>query len=201
MNTIKNYSYKIEPIDEWYQLYKKYKPYIYRAVKTFPPEDREDLYSSIWDEIEKAKKSYKQEKGMCKRSWLFYYIRKTIAHFMKLKNKIQDHEKPIEETEEGLELSYSYYKDFDYDKTIDSKILSRDIALLINTIPEQYREIIKNHYGINTERKTLVQQSQLTGDDPKTIFDRLRRGLKYLRSRIQNNDKYKYIGEFLDYEA
>lgn len=196
-----NYLYKVEPIDEWYHLYRKYRSYVYARVKDFTLEEKDDLYSSLWLTAKNAERTYKEFKGMSKKSWFLMYIKTAIQRFLKSMNKKYATEINIDSLDEKPDYFIGIKEDFNMDYNIDEEMLRSDVRKVLNTIPQPYRDILKFYYGIGVERKNYIEIAKLSGTTTSNIQSKAKIGLRYLKSRFLNVDRYKYIGEIFNYEA
>lgn len=183
-------------------MYYKYRGYVYNRTRGLPLEDREDIYSELYSYIQDAKRTYLADKGTKQRTWFFRYLKSyTWRLIQKAKRRINN-EIDIDGLDEGSEYIHNLFSD-----SIDAQYYLEErmkniIKDMISILPDDYKFILIHYYGLEgKEPKTLGEISKLMRCTSPNCKMKLIRAIRRLRARVRNNEKYKNIGEFLDYEA
>ena len=175
-------------------MYQKYKGYVWNRTKDLPIETREDIYSSLWFIVQQAKRSFNPEKNCSSLTWFFRYIKTALNRLINRAKRIYNKQLPIDE-------AYKISDKAIQDESIDNSILDKTLSDLMEILPPGYQYIVRSYLGLGLTQKSFVELGKEQGCSHQVPMMKFRRAIKKLKARIYNNDKYKKIGEFLDYEA
>lgn len=197
-----SYFYKIKPVDNWTQMYYKYRDYVFNRTKCLPLEDREDIFSSLWFTVKRIKETYNPNKGMKPSTYFFWVFRLVCFRLIKKARGRLIRETSIEDLKDNTETHFNISVNEENNTSYVQDEKDKFIENLISNLPEDYKFIIRYYYGLGgREPKNLTELSRIMGCSPSNCKNKKNNALKKIRARIKNNDTFKNIGEILDYDA
>lgn len=211
----KSYSYKVEPVKPTaYQLWKEFRPYIYKILKQHKFIDKEDAYAESYFFIDKALSTLDEKKSGIKYwllsniKWKLYrylYVNKYLIKrppylaFRKDKHEMefgsidfqdQDNINPFYDPVGDEDIDFnSYDKQIAYDKLIKA----------LNILDFKTKDILKKYYGIHCKklsRNELATIYQCSAQNIDCFVAKAKRKIYNYLTRTNKN-----IGDILDYEA
>ena len=208
-----NYSYKVNPI---YKAWKEFDYAVYDMIKRFHYNDRQDAMQQSYIIFEYLYNRYNPSKGKSFKSWVIQYLKRHLSRYCYENGKI--YHRPIWTFRDNIEMPIkdvvsidSFYTDNDNDKdaiddsidiekNIFNKQLKQAVKMLLDSIPEKYSYVIQERIGLVNPPRTLQDIAKELNCSPEYVRQIYIRGMEYLKARVKD-DKYKGIGDLLNYEA
>ena len=211
----KNYSYKVEPIKPTaYQLWKEFRPYIYKILKQNKCRDLDDAYAESYFFIDKALSTLDESKSGVK-YWLLSNIKWKLYRYLfvnkylikrptYLAQRADTHEMNFlslnYNDKEGFEKLYNPVGDSDVDyNEYDKNVAYRQLKKSFNILDDKTRDIITSYYGIGCKKLSRNELAAIYNCKPQNIDGYVMKAKKKIHrylTRINTN-----IGDVLDYEA
>lgn len=198
-----SYLDKVQPVDNWTQMYYKYKPNVYSRLRKLSPEEKADIFGNLYFECKKAERSWKEGKGFSRLSWYFLYVRSYIQKCLRRILNKRATEISIDQIDEASDKCslYSTQSNHSIESLVDRNILRQKVQALINSIPERYAEVLRMFYGIGVSAKNQYEIAGYLNISQTGVRYLIERGKQYIESKIQHDENYINIGELLDYDA